>query len=283
MPPSQSLRHESVEALLAEALPGEDATDVIRRKARGIIAKARSLWKGPPFCPFALADLEGVIVEEAPCDIRSDGRIFPKGKQIFIQYAKGQCHERTRFTICHELAHTLFPDCYKRERRRSAAEKAEWEFENLCNIAASEFLFPLEEFSVDMGEAKLTAQQLRNLAARYEASVDATAHRVVSLSSHPSCVVFATYQEPPPGKVTSLTVQYAVPTADFPQKFFRGFKINSKSISNQAFRDQQPLSSPLENWMVSGKWARYRVEAVPLEKFAAKGTSDLAVLLYLAR
>ena len=29
--------------------------------------------------------------------------------------------------------------------------------------------------------------------------------------------------------------------------------------------------------MVSGKWARYRVEAVPLEKFAAKGTADLAV------
>ncbi len=283
MPSSQSSRHESVEALLAEALPGENAADVIRRKARAVVAKARWLWKGPPFCPFSLADLEGVMVEEAPCDICSDGRIFPKGQQVFIQYAKGQCRERVRFTICHELAHTLFPDCYKRERRRSAAEKADWEFENLCNIAASEFLFPLEEFASDLGGTKLTALQLKNLAVRYDASVDATAHRVISLSKHPSCVVFATHQDPPPGKLTSLTVQYAVATADFPQKFFRGIKINSKSAANMAYRNQCPMSSPLENWMVGGKWARYRVEAVPLEKFAAKGTADLAVLLYVAR
>ena len=134
--------HPSIKALLTEALPGETAADVIRRKARVIVAKARPLWAGPPFCPIALADIEGIVVEEAPCDIRSDGRIFSKGGQVYIQYAMGQCNERMRFTVCHELAHTLFPDCFKRERRRSPVEKAEWEFENLCNVAASEFLFP---------------------------------------------------------------------------------------------------------------------------------------------
>ncbi len=282
MSSAQPPLHESIKALLDEALPGEDAEDVIRRKAREVITKARTYWKGPPFCPLELADLEGIIVEEAPCDIRSDGRIFSKGGQVYIQYAKGQCRERMRFTVCHELAHSLFPDCFKRERRRSAAEKSEWEFENLCNVAASEFLFPLEEFSEDMSDTPLEAAQVRNLAIRYEASIDATARRVVALAPHAACVAFICYEEPAPKRVTSLSVKYAVPNGKFLHRLHKGLKIHSKSVANMAYRNQMPLGAASESWMIGGKWARFRVEAIPLPKFASKDTSDLAVMLYAA-
>lgn len=276
----QESSHPSIQSLLGEALPGETAADVIRRKARAIVAKARPLWKGPPFCPIALADIEGIIVAEASCDIRSEGRIFSKGGRVYIQFAAGQCNERQRFTVCHELAHTLFPDCFARERRRSAVEKAEWEFENLCNIAASEFLFPHEEFSVDVRSGILQADAITQLASRYEASVDATARRVVNYCSTPACVVFAHFRHPKPGSVVSLFVHYAVPNESFSGKFFKGMKINSKSVANKAYQDQRPCSASTENWMMGGCWNRFRVEAIPLPKFGSKDTSDLAIILY---
>jgi hypothetical protein len=274
--------HPSVQALLAEALPGETADDVIRRKARTIVTKHRTLWTGPPFCPFALADLEGIIVEKAICDIRSDGRIFSKGRQVYIEYADGQTPERVRFTICHELAHTLFPDCFTRERRRSPAERAEWEFENLCNIAAAEFLFPLEEFTGDIGVGQLSADQIKSLAARYQASIDATARRYVTTCGVPACILFAQYREPIGRTVVSLFGQYSVPNSKFPQKFFKGFKINSKSIANRSFKEQRRLGARRENWMVGGEWCSMRVEAIPLVKFASKETADVAIVLYPA-
>ncbi len=273
-------QHQSVQALLEEAMPGENAYDVIRRKARAVVAKARPLWKGPPFCPTALADIEGIIVEKAPCDIRSDGRIFAKGGQVYIQYAEGPSNERIRFTICHELAHTLFPDCFKRERRRSPAEKAEWEFENLCNTAAAEFLFPLEEFSREIGTGILTGDRIKSLAQLYEASVDATAIRCVKLCKVAASVVFAEYKQPEKGKIVSLFAQYSIPNDNFALPIRKGLKINSKSVANRAFQEQQVLSATSESWMVHGKWGRFRVEAIPLPKFQSKATADLAIVLY---
>lgn len=265
---------------MKEALPGERAADVIRRKARAIIAKHRKLWKGPPFCPFELADLEGVIVEPAPCDIRSDGRIFPKGKDVYIQYQQDQCPERIRFTICHELAHTLFSDWYKRERRREKPDKSDREFEELCNVGASEFLFPREEFSKDIGRGRLTAHQLQKLATCYEASVDATSRRFIQLFEGAACVVFACYKKPEGQGKTSLVVKYSVPNEIFPDVIHPNLKINSKSAANIAYNDKVPTGLARENWYIKGQWWRFRSEAVPLPDFQSKGGADVAILLY---
>lgn len=272
--------HESIQALMTEALDGETPADVVRRKARAIVAKHSHLWKGPPFCPFGLADLEGIKVQEAPCDIRSDGRIFNLGAQVYIQYAQGQSMERIRFTICHELAHTLFGDCFKRERRRSQSEKSDHEFENLCHIGASEFLFPIDAFSTDLGTAKVQAVRIKELASRYKASVDATAIRIVQLQKYPACIVFARYKEPAGKSVVSLTVQYAVPNTLFPHKIYPKLKINSKSVANHAYATKEPASAQIENWNIAGNWARFRVEAVPLPKFVSNETADVAIMLY---
>lgn len=271
--------HESIVKLLEEALPGEDAKAIIRRKARKLIASARFLWKGPPFCPLALADIEGIIVREANGDIRSDGRIYHIGNQVYIEYAPGQCKERTRFTVGHELAHTLFPDCFKRERRRSKMTKSEREFENLCHLGASEFLFPVDEFSKDIGAKRPTANDVIVLAKRYEASIDATAHRILDLSGFNMSVVFANY-DPAPGKKTILSVKYAISSDDFPYKFHRNLRINTKSIANIAYLEQRPTSSPMEHWRLGNGWGQFRVEATPLPKFKAVDASDVAIFLY---
>lgn len=272
--------HESILALMTEALDEETPEDVIRRKSREIVARHRTLWKGPPFCPYQLADLEGIIVEEAPCDIKSDGRIFPIGDQVYIQYAKGQCEERIRFTICHELAHTLFPDCFKRIRLRSSKERGEWEFENLCNMAASEFLFPHEEFTSDLRSQTPSAEQIRDLALRYKASIDATAWRIIHLITRPACVVFARCHKPKGESSPSLTVKYVVSNSVFPFKIYKDLKIDSMSVANVSCRKKLPASSNSEKWNIGGKREHFRVEALPLTKSGSKAMADVAIMLY---
>jgi hypothetical protein len=272
--------HESILALMAEAFDGETPEDVIRRKSRKIVARHRTLWKGPPFCPFQLADLEGIVVEEAPCDIKSDGRIFPLGDQVYIQYAKGPCEERIRFTVCHELAHTLFPDCFKRIRLRFPKERGEREFENLCNLAASEFLFPHEEFTSDLRSPTPSAEQIRELALRYKASIEATAWRIVHLIARPACVVFARCHKPKGPSAPTLTVKYAVANSGFPFKIYKDLKIDSMSVANVTSRKKQPASCYSEKWIIGGKREAFRVEALPLTKSNSKALADVAIILY---
>ena len=270
MADEQSERHESVLALLKEAEAEDDALSVIRRKSRELIAKHEALWKGPPFCPTALADLEGIYVEEVDIDIKSDGRIFPRGSDVVIQFVSGQTHERQRFTIAHELAHTLFPDCYKRERRRSKAEKAFLEFENLCNAGASEFLFPRDSFLSDLGGKFPDAEEIAKLAGLYEASFDATARRLVDLTQQPACAVFSKYVEPTGSKKPRMDVCYSVPNEKFPVRVYPNFRINSNLGAVEAHQKQSPVTKTIKKWRVGDKWLSVRACSLPLVQVPGK-------------
>lgn len=273
--------HPSVIELLKEGRPGETAPDIIVRKARAIIEKAMSFgWAkdAPPFDPDLLADIEGIIVQPAPCDIRSHGRIFPKGDKVYIEYDPNQSEERRRFTICHEIAHTLFPDCYKRERRRTPS-KEDKQVEDLCNLGASEMLFPSKYFEHDMASREVTGDRIVELATRYHASIDATSRKVINALDYPACVLFAKHKEPEGKGKTSLLVQYPAPNIHFKTWFPRNYRISSVSIANQAHRDRRIFRSHKESWCVSGNWYEWSVEAIPLPPIPNVEVADLAILL----
>jgi hypothetical protein len=277
--------HPSVVELLKEGGPGETAADIIVRKARAIIEKAMSFgWAkdAPPFDPDLLADIEGIIVRPAPCDIRSHGRIFPKGDKVYIEYDPNQTEERRRFTICHEIAHTLFPDCYKRERRRTPS-KEDKQVEDLCNLAASEILFPSRYFESDIAGKEITGEGILALAARYQASIDATSRKLVNSVDYPACVLFAKYKEPQGKGRTSLVMQYPAPNAHFKIWFPRNYRINSNSIANESHRDRKIFRSDNESWCVAGKWCEWSVEAIPLPPIPNVEVADLAILLMPSR
>jgi Zn-dependent peptidase ImmA (M78 family) len=50
-----------------------------------------------------------------------------------------------RFSIAHEIAHTLFSDVAEQTRHRGGAATTtdEWQLEMLCNLAAAEFVMPI--------------------------------------------------------------------------------------------------------------------------------------------
>ena len=88
---------------------GQDPVAVIEGKARELVLRARDAgWEGPPFNPLAIADVLDISVE-ANAEIQ-DARIVSGESGLKIEFNPTQARERVRFSIAHEIAHTLFPD-----------------------------------------------------------------------------------------------------------------------------------------------------------------------------
>jgi len=187
--------HPSVKALMEYARPNESPNDVIRRRCRELVASAKeSGWGGPPYDPEILASLNDIQVEAVDEDIRADARIFPgDGGRLIIQYASSVSPERQRFSICHEITHTRFPDCYEEVRYRQRQRKLDWkhqELERLCNIGGAEILIPYDDFRERTGNSRPSLELANELRKTFECSMEAILYRIVDLSDEPCAVVF---------------------------------------------------------------------------------------------
>ena len=122
-----------------------DPIEVMMNRARQIVLQAwQEGWTGPPYDQFRLANYLGVDV--IPSSDVFDARTVSVGSSRFqIQYEPDKPPNRVRFSIAHEIAHTLFPDCEAVRHRLQANETRydDWQLELLCNIAAAEFLMPV--------------------------------------------------------------------------------------------------------------------------------------------
>ncbi|MFP4896730.1 ImmA/IrrE family metallo-endopeptidase [Paraburkholderia sp. EG304] len=123
---------------------------MMEQKARELVLRAMDEgWAGPPFDPLALAKWRHMRAE-ARGDI-PDARTVPTAEgELVLQYNPTRPRGRLRFSIAHEIAHSLFPDCAEEIRHRDggpAPGKDNWQLEVLCNIGAAELLMPLGSFS----------------------------------------------------------------------------------------------------------------------------------------
>jgi Zn-dependent peptidase ImmA (M78 family) len=181
--------HPSVKGLAGE----RDPIAVVVEKAREIVldaidAHALTL----PIDPFKLAERLSVRVNPR-ADV-SDARTVcgPDDKPV-IEYNPTRPRARIRFSICHELAHTLFPDCTLQVRNRlfhSECSPVDYELEMLCNLAAAEFLLPVGSVQEDISKLSLSIDTALTLRSKYEASVEAVLLRLATLSGA-QCAVFA--------------------------------------------------------------------------------------------
>jgi Zn-dependent peptidase ImmA (M78 family)/O-acetyl-ADP-ribose deacetylase (regulator of RNase III) len=191
-------------------LAGDDnPIDVITQKARTLVFDAiQNGWTGPPFDPFTLAEylkLSIVPREDVP-----DARTVPSGSQLRIEFNPNRSRSRVRYSIFHEIAHTLFPDCKELVRHRLAHEEMQgddWQLEMLCNMAASELLMPIGSLPTLEAE-RLTIDSILGLRKKYEASTEAILLRAVRITHEP-CIVFTASRREHNGKPT-YQVDYAV-------------------------------------------------------------------------
>lgn len=178
----------SVRALAGSTDPITAVTD----RARSLILNAIEQGvQGPPFDPVDLANHLNITVVPRE-DIR-DARTVPAGgDRVLIEFNPNRPRARVRYSIAHELAHTLFPDCVERIRNRAVRaelHRHDAELETLCNVAAAELLMPIGSFPELQGES-LSIDHLMALRAKYDVSTEALLLRVVKLTREP-CLMFA--------------------------------------------------------------------------------------------
>jgi O-acetyl-ADP-ribose deacetylase (regulator of RNase III) len=211
--------HKSV-ALLAQ---GENPVRVIERKARELVLRARDAgWKGPPFNPIAIADLLRIPVE-ANVDI-ADASTVPNEGGLKIQFNPTQPRERVRFSIAHEIAHTLFPDVADAARHRggSAHDKDDWQLEMFCNIAAAEFVMPAG--SLAARDRLPSIEQLMIERREFDVSAQAFLIRVAKIGNEPVVMFCASPISDDEG-LKSYRIDYTVPSKSAP-----AFPISGRAV-----------------------------------------------------
>lgn len=145
----------------------------------------------PPVDPYYLAKTRGVK-EIIHTEIEPDGIISltPSGEYI-IRLNSRQPNSRKRFTVAHEVGHTLFFELEDQNKSRFPLEESgieslrtDWGEEYICNIAAIEILMPFNQFASKMQKSPPTAATVLQLAGEFKTSLQATARRIVQFSPY---------------------------------------------------------------------------------------------------
>lgn len=286
--------HPSVEALMEFAQAGENPETVIRRRCRELVANAKKLgWAGPPFDPEILASLNDIEVEHVLEDIRADARIFPgSGGRLIIQYSSAISRERQRFSICHELTHTRFPDCYEEIRHRERQGKLDWkhqELEKLCNIGAAEILIPYDDFQVYCGNRSPSADLASELRQKFDCSMEAMLYRIVDATDEPCAVVFLSERLKPleerarhpefnlglPKPETKYRIDYARLSKTCSIYFPQHKSAPATSVVQRAAGGLFPTA--VERWEIAGL-AKAQVQVAELPVIAGKNQRRVAAL-----
>lgn len=199
--------HPSVTRLLREGIT-DNPFDWVEHAARELTLQAMEQgWDGPPYDSFQLADVLGIeVVARQDLD---DARLVADEGTRRIEFNPQRRPARIRFSVAHEIGHTLFADYAARERYRDIDQRRadDWQLEMLCNIAAAEFLMPAGALPIHEA-SDLDLVRLMDQRVRFGVSTEALLRRVVRLTARPSAVFAAARLEDGP----SFRIDYTVPS-----------------------------------------------------------------------
>jgi hypothetical protein len=207
--------------------------EIVARAQRLVSSALDAGWNGPPFDPVVLASILKIPV--VPSDDVRDARTLPGNvkSRLQIQFNPNRSPARVRFSIAHEIAHTLFPDCGDFVRNRAAYHELtsdSWQLESLCNLAAAEFLMPAgtlpEHLFVEAGIEELVAWK-----DKYGVSMEAMLLRVTKLATG-RCATFCASAQVSKLNVVprSLRIDYAVSSSAWAVKASRGLQLPASSV-----------------------------------------------------
>jgi hypothetical protein len=159
--------------------PERGDRDHVARLAARVI---RELDETPPIRLRVVAsyrDIGDIRVE----DIRTAGSLTPEPLGFVMRLRACDSRRRRRFSGFHEVGHTFLPGYRDVVQLRCDPRPpaAGGDHEALADVAASEFLLPRRFFRADLAAAPFGLETVVELADKYDASVQATAHRFVDL------------------------------------------------------------------------------------------------------
>jgi len=208
-----------------------DPVELITKKTREEVLRAiQAGWQGPPFDPFKLADF--LKIPTIPREDVLDARIIPASSQrVQIEFNPNKPHGRLRFSIAHEIAHTLFPDCIENVRNRgqvTTIRDDDWQLELLCNIAAAEFLMPVGS-EVDP-QIHVTIDNLLRLQKEFDVSTEAISIRLAKITLEP-CTIFAAARITNDESIPTYRFDYSVPSRTSTIEIPRGLHVHDTILS----------------------------------------------------
>ena len=157
------------------------------------------------------------------------------GGQLVIEYNPTRPRARVRYSIAHEIAHTLFPDCAaqvrNRERHRSRQDD-NWQLELLCNIAAAEFLMPFGSFP-ELRKGRLSIDQVLQHRKLFEVSTEAVLLRTAKIAQRPCAVFSARRVDSVGGAVGAYRLEYLVKGRGWRHEFPKGLRVPVGSVLSQ--------------------------------------------------
>jgi Zn-dependent peptidase ImmA (M78 family) len=170
---------------------GREPIEAVSAAAQELVLDAiENGWGGPPFDPLELAALRGV--RTVPRQDLHDARLVVDESGPRIDFNPTRPRGRLRFSVAHELAHTLFPDFGEFVRHRSGPRSLpdEWQLELLCDVAAAEMLMPVGSFP-DLEQEQLQIASLMEYRQRYDVSTEALLLRAIKLAGRAAAVFAA--------------------------------------------------------------------------------------------
>jgi len=206
----------------------EDPIQTIIEKTRSIVLEAMDNgWQGPPFDPLILAKHLGFVI--IPTGDILDARLIPSEENDQIEYNPNRARTRIKFSIAHEIAHTLFPD-YKKgihHRSRQHVGVDDWQLELLCNIAAGEILMPFGP-ETDLQNNPITMNMLVEIQKQYDVSMESVLLRMVKITNQPITIFAASRIKEE--KESEYRVDYAIRSSTSNMDIKPGTRISSEKV-----------------------------------------------------
>lgn len=217
------------------ALAGDsDPVKVITERARTLVMNAiQEGWTGPPYDPFALADHRNIAVvarEDIP-----DARTVATTGGYMIEFNPNQTRSRIKYSICHEIAHTFFPDCDQRIRNRVTHRDTkgdDWQLEALCNIAAAELLMPIGSVT-SLERGRLTIDAILEARKQHEVSAEAVLLRAIRLTSDQCCAFSSSCRPSLRGAGERYFMDYVVGSRSWTGGISAGTALPAQTAANE--------------------------------------------------
>jgi hypothetical protein len=190
---------------------------VMRQICADLLAEAEI--REPPIPMEMVASLRGIATVQR-VDQPFAGVIQPRNSGLEVRVRRSDGHERQRFTIGHETGHTLLPGFLEGRQFRCNGAR-DW-LEAMCDVASAEILLPEPMLSERLSGSPLDLSHVESLSSEFQASVEATARRAVSLRPEPSMlIVLSERHKPSEAAITDqvppkLRVDYRIAKGKWP-------------------------------------------------------------------
>lgn len=152
-----------------------------------------------------------VITVDLPPRINEnfDGSIQPSKEGFIVKVNTNHLYERQRFSIAHELIHTLFYDTSVLPPKRPYRSESNIQEEKICNVGAAELLVPSTFISEIIGRYKFSIKSLLVLASIFCVSPRVMSMRLIDLGLWDANILYyRLMQESDTNKPTSLRIEW---------------------------------------------------------------------------